>query len=117
MCLLQGPLAADADDPAVVDSEDERKHKLEAQAVRHHDTLDIFAEQVSWTHPSLTWKCDLQQHCRQKSGSTSAEMALLVLRAVIPRHHYLCDAQSMHRLCRDGSKVADVVGVCVPGGR
>ena len=43
---LQGPLAADADDPAVRDSEDEKKHKLEAQAARHHDTLDIFAEQV-----------------------------------------------------------------------
>lgn len=43
---LQGPLAADADDPEVRDSEDEKKHKLEAQAARHHDTLDIFSEQV-----------------------------------------------------------------------
>ncbi len=49
--LLQGPLAADADDPAVVDSEDEMKHKLEAQAARHHDTLDIFAEQVGHLPP------------------------------------------------------------------
>jgi hypothetical protein len=30
----------------VRDSEDEKKHKMEAQAARHHDTLDIFAEQV-----------------------------------------------------------------------
>lgn len=44
--MLQGPLAADADDPAVADSDDEKKHKLEAQAARHHETLDIFAEQV-----------------------------------------------------------------------
>ena len=49
--LLQGPLAADADDPAVVDSEDERKHKMEAQAARHLDTLDIFAEQASQVSP------------------------------------------------------------------
>lgn len=47
-------MAADADDPAVVDNEDERKHKMEAQAARHMDTLDIFAEQAS--HQPLT-KC------------------------------------------------------------
>ena len=44
--MLQGPLAADADDPAVADSDDEKKHKLEAQAARNHDALDIFADQV-----------------------------------------------------------------------
>ena len=44
--VLQGPLAADADDPAVADSDDEKKHKLEAQAARNHDALDIFADQV-----------------------------------------------------------------------
>ena len=57
--FLQGPLAADADDPAVVDSEDERKHKMEAQAARHHDTLDIFAEQARHqllTHRSLAFR-------------------------------------------------------------
>ena len=51
-------MAADADDPAVVDREDERKHKLEAQAARHHDTLDIFAEQVR-RHGKTRQGCDM----------------------------------------------------------
>ena len=41
-----GPLSADAAEPGVVDTSDERKHKLEAQAARANDGLDMFAEQV-----------------------------------------------------------------------
>ena len=56
--VLQGPLAADADDPAVADSDDEKKHKLEAQAARNHDALDIFADQVR-RHGKTRQDCDM----------------------------------------------------------
>lgn len=61
-----GPLSADAADPSVADTSDERKHKLEAQAARANDGLDMFAEQVikgsSPRHNATTYSC--LQHVR-----------------------------------------------------
>lgn len=48
-----GPLSADAADPGVVDTSNERKHKMEAQAARANDGLDMFAEQVTAQCPML----------------------------------------------------------------
>lgn len=49
-----GPLSADAADPGVADTSDERKHKMEAQAARANDGLDMFAEQVQLLKPSCS---------------------------------------------------------------
>ena len=45
-----GPLSADAADSGVADTSDERKHKLEAQAARANDGLDMFAVQGYQSH-------------------------------------------------------------------